>query len=121
MSTWKKRDEHLKVSRYDLSENRAYYRNGYYERDFMMNIGKKTYVYENSHRGFAPSIFENYQRFNKAFVLSMLEMAVDGVSTRKVKNISRRVRWRGCIQSFVSFLTEKLDPIVNKWMKSRWS
>ncbi|SIA64692.1 transposase, Mutator family protein [Mycobacteroides abscessus subsp. abscessus] len=45
----------------------------------------------------------------------MLEMVVNGVSTRKVTNIVEQLCGESVSKSFVSSLTEKLDPIVNKW------
>jgi transposase-like protein len=45
----------------------------------------------------------------------MLEMVVNGVSTRKVKNIVKELCGENVSKSFVSSLTEKLDPVVNKW------
>src|SRR5690606_20650794 len=54
-------------------------------------------------------------RCDQAFVLSMLEMVVNGVSTRKVKNIVKELCGEKVSKSFVSSLTEKLDPVVNRW------
>jgi len=36
---------------------------------------------------FAPTVFERYQRNEKALLASMLEMYVSGVSTRKVSRL----------------------------------
>jgi len=36
---------------------------------------------------FAPTVFERYQRNEKALLASMLEMYVSGVSTRKVQRL----------------------------------
>ena len=38
---------------------------------------------------FSPTVFERYQRNEKALMASMLEMYVSGVSTRKVSKIGR--------------------------------
>lgn len=45
----------------------------------------------------------------------MLEMVVNGVSTRKVTNIVEQLCGESVSKSFVSSLTQKLDPIVNEW------
>ena len=45
----------------------------------------------------------------------MLEMVVNGVSTRKVTHIVEQLCGENVSKSFVSSLTQKLDPIVNEW------
>ena len=60
-------------------------------------------------------MFERYQRNEKALMASMLEMYVSGVSTRKsIKNCGRTL-WKSVSKSFVSSLTEQLEPMVNEW------
>lgn len=45
----------------------------------------------------------------------MLEMVINGVSTRKVTRIVEQLCGESVSKSFVSSLTKKLDPIVNEW------
>ncbi|WP_077329566.1 IS256 family transposase [Virgibacillus siamensis] len=112
----KERDDYLNVPAYERSGDRHDYRNGYYERDFMMSIGKiKLRVPRTRSGEFAPTVFERYKRCDKAFALSMLEMVINGVSTRKVKNIVEELCGESVSKSFVSSLTAKLDPIVKEW------
>jgi len=112
----KERDEYLKADAYERSEERQDYRNGYYDRDYMMSIGKiKLRVPRTRSGEFSPTVFEKYRRCDQAFALSMLEMVVNGVSTRKVKNIVEQLCGEYVSKSFVSSLTEKLDPIVKEW------
>ncbi len=112
----KKRDEHLQASAYERSPERRDYRNGYYERELLISIGKiKLRVPRTREGDFSTSIFERFSRVDQALTLSMLEMVVNGVSTRKVKNIVEQLCGESVSKSFVSSLTEKLDPVVNKW------
>lgn len=112
----KERDDYLRVAPYERSETRSDYRNGYYERDLILGIGKiKLKVPRTRNGDFSPSVFEKYARYDQALVLAMLEMVVNGVSTRKVKNIVKELCGENVSKSFVSSLTEKLDPVVNKW------
>jgi len=112
----KERDDYLKVAPYERSDARKDYRNGYYERDLVLGIGKiKLRVPRTRYGDFSPSIFERYARYDQALVLSMLEMVVNGVSTRKVGKIVEELCGEKVSKSFVSSLTEKLDPVVNKW------
>lgn len=111
----KERDDYLQYGAYERS-NRQDSRNGYYERGLLLSIGKITLKVPRTRKGeFSPSVFERYSRCDQAFVLSMLEMVINGVSTRKVKNIVQQLCGESVSKSFVSSLTEKLDPIVNAW------
>jgi putative transposase len=110
------RDIHLQAESYERSNKRRDYRNGYYERDLLFSIGKVTLRVPRTRNGeFSTSIFEKYKRCDQAFVLSMLEMVVNGVSTRKVKNVVEQLCGNSVSKSFVSSLTEQLDPVVNQW------
>lgn len=60
-------------------------------------------------------MFERYQRNEKALLASMIEMYVSGVSTRKVSKIVEELCSKSVSKSFVSSLTEQLDPMVNEW------
>ncbi|GAB3070166.1 IS256 family transposase [Virgibacillus ainsalahensis] len=112
----KERDEYLKAGAYERSDERQDYRNGYYDRDYMLSIGKvKLHVPRTRSGEFSTTAFEKYRRCDQAFALSMLEMVVNGVSTRKVKNVVEQLCGEYVSKSFVSSLTEKLDPIVNEW------
>lgn len=114
----KERDDYLQVDAYERSTDRRDYRNGYYERELMMNIGKIKLTVPRTRNGeFSPTIFEKYARCDQALVLSMLEMVINGVSTRKVTHIVEQLCGENISKSFVSSLTQKLDPIVNDWAK----
>lgn len=98
----------------DLKE--ADYRNGYYERDFLVSAGKiKLKVPRTRDGAFSTAIFERYKRADQSLTLSMMEMVVNGVSTRKVTKIVEQLCGENVSKSFVSSLTKKLDPVVNEW------
>ena len=114
----KERDDYLHADAYERSAERRDYRNGYYERDLTMSIGKLKLKVPRTRNGeFSPSVFEKYARCDQALVLSMLEMVINGVSTRKVTHIVEQLCGENLSKSFVSSLTQKLDPIVNDWSK----
>ncbi|WP_174734782.1 IS256 family transposase [Mesobacillus harenae] len=114
----KERDEFLHVGTYERSDERRDYRNGYYERELTMSIGKLKLKVPRTRNGeFSTSVFEKYARCDQALVISMLEMVINGVSTRKVTNIVEQLCGENISKSFVSSLTQKLDPIVNDWAK----
>ncbi|WP_411953968.1 IS256 family transposase [Alkalibacillus sp. S2W] len=110
------REDYLQAAAYERTTERVDYRNGYYERELIMSLGSiKLTVPRTRFGDFSPSIFERYARYDQAFVMSMLEMFVNGVSTRKVTKIVNTLCGETVSKSFVSNLTKKLDPIVNEW------
>lgn len=114
----KERDDYLRASAYERSIERQDYRNGYYERDLTMSIGKiKLKVPRTRNGEFSPSVFEKYARCDQALVLSMIEMVINGISTRKVTHVVEQLCGESISKSFVSSLTQKLDPIINDWAK----
>ncbi|MFD1927983.1 transposase, partial [Sporosarcina siberiensis] len=99
----KERDDYLKAESYERSEDRVDYRNGYYERDYTISVGRITLKVPRTRQGeFSPSVFERYARCEQALVVSMLEMVVNGVSTRKVTNIVEQLCGESISKSFVS-------------------
>lgn len=112
----KERDDYMNNQRYDRTKNRHDYRNGYYERELILNIGTINLKVPRTRSGeFSTEIFEKYQRCDQALLLSMTEMVINRVSTRKVTNIVKQLCGKSVSKSFVSNLTKKLDPIVNEW------
>jgi putative transposase len=59
-------------------------------------------------------LFERYQRSEKALVLSIMQMYVEGVSTRKVREITEALCGLEISKSQVSALTAKLDEEVDQ-------
>ncbi|MDE1549319.1 IS256 family transposase [Jeotgalibaca caeni] len=112
----KERDEYLKADAYERTDSRMDYRNGYYERELLLSIGRVTLRVLRTRNGdFSPSLFEKYSRADQSFVLAMLEMVVSGVSTRKVKKVVEELCGESVSKSLVSSLTAQLDPIVSEW------
>ncbi|MGD6834946.1 IS256 family transposase [Sutcliffiella halmapala] len=112
----KERDDFLHAAPYERAVERRDYRNGYYDRELLMSIGNITLKVPRTRNGeFSTSVFEKYARCDQALVLSMLEMVINGVSTRKVTNIVEQLCGKNVSKSFISSLTQKLDPIVNEW------
>ncbi|PAV27585.1 IS256 family transposase [Virgibacillus profundi] len=110
------RDQYMKTSSYERDEDRIDYRNGYYERELILSVGRLALKVPRTRSGeFATEIFEKYKRCDKSFLLSMLEMVVNGVSTRKVTKIVEQLCGEKVSKSMVSELTKKLDPVVKEW------
>lgn len=115
----KERSDYIDADPYERSNDRVTSRNGYYERDYLTRVGNLELKVPRTRDGkFSPSIFEKYQRSEKALLASMLEMYVSGVSTRKVTNIVEELCGKKVSKSFVSSLTKELDQIVEEWKNS---
>ncbi|WP_042120962.1 IS256 family transposase, partial [Paenibacillus senegalensis] len=64
---------------------------------------------------FSTDLFARYQRSEQALVLALMEMVVNGVSTRKVKQITEELCGTEFSKSTISDLCKRLDPIVTEW------
>jgi len=110
------RTEYIQTDEYERSNTRNSQRNGYYERDYTTRVGTLELKVPRTRDGeFSPTVFERYQRNEKALLSSMLEMYVSGVFTRKVSKIVEELCGKSISKSFVSSLTDQLDPMVNAW------
>lgn len=112
----KERDEHIHALSHERTDERRGYRNGYYERELLTGAGSLRLKVPRTRDGeFSTTVFEKYKRCEQALILSMIEMVVNGVSTRKVTKIVEELCGKGVSKSLVSNLTKSLDPIVNAW------
>jgi len=108
--------EHLGADRYERSQDRSGHRNGSYERQLTTRVGQLTLEVPRCKDGsFSTKLFQRYQRSEKALVLALMEMVVQGVSTRRVKKITTELCGREFAKSTVSRLTKRLDEQVKAW------
>ena len=106
----------LGAGRYERSAERRGWRNGFKPRVLKTRVGKLELLVPRDREGqFQTELFERYQRSEKALVLSMLEMYVAGVSTRKVSGITEALCGLEVSRSQVSALAEKLDLELSAW------
>ena len=64
---------------------------------------------------FQTELFDRYQRNEKALMLSLVEMYVHGVSTRKVKAVTEALCGLDISRSQISKLAKGLDEEVRAW------
>jgi len=106
----------LKAEPYTRTKERRGYRNGYKPRTLKTRVGRlDLMVPKDRESRFQTELFEKYQRNEKALVLAIAEMYVQGVSTRKVKKITEELCGLEISRSQVSTLAKGLDKEVNKW------
>lgn len=92
------------------SSERLSYRSGYYSRKLVTRVGTLELRVPQDRQGrFSTEVFARYQRSEKALVAALVEMYVQGVSTRKVKAISEELCGHEFSASTVSELNKKLD------------
>lgn len=112
----KERDEYINALSHERTEDRRGYRNGYYERELVTGVGSLRLKVPRTRDGaFSTAVFEKYQRCEQALILSMIEMVVNGVSTRKVSKIVEELCGKSVSKSLVSNLIKSLDPVINDW------
>ena len=106
----------LKAEPYTRTEERRGYRNGYKPRTLKTRVGRLELMVPKDREGrFQTELFEKYQRNEKALVLAIIEMYIQGVSTRKVKKITEELCGLEISKSQVSTLAKGLDKEVQKW------
>jgi len=79
----------LQAESYERTDKRTGYRNGYKPRTLYTRVGTLELMVPKDREGlFQTELFERYQRSEKALMLSIAEMYIQGVGTRKVKKIT---------------------------------
>jgi transposase-like protein len=101
---------------YERTGERRGYRNGYKPRTLKTRVGELELMVPKDRDGqFQTELFERYQRSEKALVLAITQMYIEGVSTRKVRDITEALCGLEISKSQVSALTQKLDEEVRQW------
>jgi len=112
--------DHLGADRHERSSDRTGYRNGYRERQLTTRVGTLILRVPQTRDGsFSTELFRRYQRSEQALVLALMEMVVQGVSTRKVTHITEELCGATFSKSTVSSLATGLSARVNHWRNRR--
>src|ERR1700753_1178450 len=92
-------DEALGAEKSERTPNRVGYRAGYYGRTLVTRVAKIELRVPQDRQGrFRTEVFERYQRSEKALTAAMMQMYLQGVSTRKGKAITAEP-WGQCLNS----------------------
>jgi putative transposase len=112
--------EHIGAAPYERSGSRKGHRNGYKPRTLRTRVGTLNLLVPQDREGtFSTRLFSRYQRNEKALVLALMEMYVEGVSTRKVKDITEQLCGTSFSKSTVSHLAARLDSELGAWRSRR--
>ncbi|MBA3472086.1 MAG: IS256 family transposase [Rubrobacter sp.] len=112
--------EHIGAAPYERAEGRTGHRNGHKPRTLRTRVGALNLLVPQDREGtFSTRLFARYQRNEKALVLALMEMYVEGVSTRKVKEITEELCGTSFSKSLVSSLAGGLDAELQAWRSRR--
>ncbi len=113
-------DEALQAGKGERTPQRLGYRAGYYGRTLVTRVGKLELRVPQDRKGrFSTQVFERYQRSEKALVSALAEMYVQGVSTRKVKQVTEELCGHAFSASTISSINKKLDRQLRTFAERR--
>lgn len=107
---------HLGAEPYERTGERQGHRNGTKPRTMKTRLGELEFqVPQVREGGFRPTLFERYQRTEKALLMTLQEMFVKGVSTREVNDVLEAMGGFEVSPGLVSRAAAELDEQVRKW------
>jgi transposase-like protein len=108
--------EHVGAAPYERTTERKGHRNGHKPRTLRTRVGTLNLLVPQDREGtFSTGLFSRYQRNEKALVLALMEMYVEGISTRKVKDVTEKLCGTSFSKSLVSSLAGRLDSELRAW------
>jgi putative transposase len=112
--------EHVGAAPYERAAGRKGHRNGHKPRTLRTRVGTLNLLVPQDREGtFSTRLFARYQRNEKALCLALMEMYVEGVSTRKVKEVTEELCGTSFSKSLVSSLAGRLDSELEGWRSRR--
>jgi putative transposase len=113
---WAERQQYLNAEPYQHTEEREGHANGYKPKTVQTRVGSITFsIPQVREGGFYPEALEKGMRSERALMLAIAEMYVQGVSTRKVKAITEQLCGVAMSSTQVSHAAALLDADLEKW------
>ena len=110
------RQQHLKAEPYQHTEEREGHANGYKPKTVQTRVGSITFsIPQVREGGFYPEALEKGLRSERALLVALAEMYVQGVSTRKVKAVTEQLCGVAMSSTQVSHAATLLDVDLEKW------
>lgn len=111
------RSSALKAQPWERTENRSGYANGFKDKSVASRLGKLNLNVPQVRGGveFYPSALEKGIRSEKPLKLALAEMYIQGVSTRKVTSVLKKLCGLEISSSQVSNASKLLDEELEKW------
>jgi len=111
---------HVGAAPYERTSERRGQRNGTKPRTMKTAVGELHFeVPQVRQGGFRPTVFERYQRSDRALVAGMQEMVVQGVSTRRVGAVLEKMAGFEVSATTVSRAMVELDEEIARWRGRR--
>jgi transposase-like protein len=113
--------EHVRVRRYERSDTRRGYRNGYRHRSLLTEFGllDAIRVPRDREGGYRPGVLPRYCRRQRQVDRMVREMFLSGVSTRRVEEVVMPLLGEGISAQTVSRITRSLDAEVSLYHRRR--
>src|ERR1700756_4039908 len=113
-------EEALQAEKGERTAGRLGYRSGHYGRTLVTRVGKIELRVPQDRQGrFRTEVFERYQRSEKALVTALMEMYLQGVSTRKVKAVTEELCGHEFSSATISRMVQTLDEELEKFAQRR--
>lgn len=110
------RQKHLGAGRYERTPERRGLANGYKPKTVKTRVGKIAFdIPQVREGGFYPEALEKGQRSERALMLTLAEMYVQGVSTRKVAAVTKQLIGAAVSSTQVSRASSLLDEVLEAW------
>ena len=110
------RSKYLQADEYERTEDRKGHANGFKPKTVRTRMGEITFaVPQVREGGFYPSALEKGLRSERALTITLAEMYVQGVSTRRVKAITEQLCGVEISATQVSRATAQLDEVLQEW------
>lgn len=112
--------EHIGAAPHERTDARKGHRNGHKPRALRTRVGTLNLLVPQDREGtFSTRLFARYQRNEKALCLALMEMYVEGVSTRKVREVTEALCGTRFSKSLISSLAGSLDSELATWRGRR--
>lgn len=113
-------ERYIGAARYERSGGRSGSRNGFKPRTMQTCVGKLAFdVPQVRESGFRTQVFDKWQRSDRALVVAVQEMYVQGVSTRKVSAVLEQMGGGEMSAATVSRCASELDELVRTFRTRR--
>ena len=109
------RERHLNAGPYERTAERQGHANGFKPKHLKTRVGELELEVPQTRDGFYPKSLEKGLRSERALKLSLAEMYIQGVSTRKVAAITEQLCGFAVSSTQVSHATKELDEMLEKW------
>jgi putative transposase len=115
-------EERLQAGQHERTSGRLGYRSGYYGRGLITRVGRIELRVPQDRAGrFSTEMFGRYQGSEKALVAALVEMYIQGVSTRKVVAVTEELCGHNSSASSISRVVKQLLDFLSmrSWRSSR--